>query len=90
MRVMYNSPKKRKQDYVLEFAGNNHHWLTLSLPDQPKLVPFVILLCLTPDDFTHQGTASGWERVKIGKSIYLIPKQNIIPTRNIDSDQLKR
>ena len=28
-----------------------------------KTVPFVILLCLTPDDFTYQGRASGWERV---------------------------
>ena len=28
-----------------------------------KTFPFVILLCLTPDDFTHQGIASGWERV---------------------------
>ena len=25
---------------------------------------FVILLCLTPDDFTRQGRAFGWERVK--------------------------
>ena len=28
-----------------------------------KTVPVVILLCLTPDDFTYQGRASGWERV---------------------------
>ena len=26
--------------------------------------PFVVLLCLTPDDFTRQWRASGWERVK--------------------------
>ena len=38
--------------------------LTLSLPDRILTVPFVILLCLTPDDFTHQWRASGWERVK--------------------------
>ena len=25
--------------------------------------PFVILLYLMPDDLTHQGRASGWERV---------------------------
>ena len=25
----------------------------------------MILLCLMPDDFTHQERASGWERVKI-------------------------
>ena len=36
--------------------------LTLSFLDQPNC-PFVILLCLTPDDVTHQGRASGWERV---------------------------
>ena len=28
-----------------------------------KTVPVVILLCLTPDDFTYQGRASGCERV---------------------------
>ena len=34
--------------------------LTLSLPDWTKLSPLiVILLCLKPDDFTHQGRASG-------------------------------
>ena len=37
--------------------------LTISLPVQPKLVAFVILLCLTPDDFTQQGRVCGWERV---------------------------
>ena len=26
-------------------------------------LPFVILLCLTPDELTRQGRASGWERV---------------------------
>ena len=33
-------------------------------PRLAKTAPFVILLCLTPDDFTCQGRASGWERVK--------------------------
>ena len=28
-----------------------------------KFLKFVILLCITPDDFTHQGRASGRERV---------------------------
>ena len=28
-----------------------------------QTVPFVILLCLMPDDFTCQWRASGWERV---------------------------
>ena len=37
--------------------------LTLSLaPRLAKTSPFVILLCLTPDDRTRQGRASGWER----------------------------
>ena len=35
----------------------------LSSPRPAKTVPFVILLCLTPDDFTCQWRASGWERV---------------------------
>ena len=32
-------------------------------PRAAKSGHFVILLCLTPDDFTHQRRASGWERV---------------------------
>ena len=39
----------------------------LSSPRPAKTVPFVILLCLTPDDFTRQWRASGWERVKYYK-----------------------
>ena len=35
----------------------------LSSPRPAKTVPFVILLCLMPDDFTHQWRASGWESV---------------------------
>ena len=31
-------------------------------PRLAKTVSFVILLCLTPDDFTCQERASGWER----------------------------
>ena len=38
--------------------------VNLSSPRLAKTVPFVILLCLTPDDFTRQGRSSGWERVK--------------------------
>ena len=34
-------------------------------PRPAKTGPFIILLCLTPDDFTHQRRASGWERVKL-------------------------
>ena len=36
----------------------------LSSPKLAKTIPFVILLCLMPDDFTCQWRASGWERVK--------------------------
>ena len=52
--------------------------LTFPLPDRPK--PFVILLCLTPDDFTRQWRASGWERVnedqlcKTIQIVILLPK----------------
>ena len=34
--------------------------LTISLLDRSN---FVILLCLTPNNFTHQGRATGWERI---------------------------
>ena len=33
-------------------------------PRPAKTVPFVSLLCLMLYYFTHQGRASGWERVK--------------------------
>ena len=38
-------------------------------PKPAKTVPFVSLLCLTLYDFTRQGRASGWERVKISLNI---------------------
>ena len=34
------------------------------LPRPAKTTSFVNLLCLRGDDFTFQGRASGWERVK--------------------------
>ena len=34
-------------------------------PRAAKSGHFVILLCLTPDDFTRQQRASGWERVNL-------------------------
>ena len=37
--------------------------VNLFSPRTAKTAPFVILLCLTPDNFTRQGRASGWERV---------------------------
>ena len=46
------------------------HWaicpflfLNLFSPTPAKTVAFVILFCVTPDDFTRQGRASGWELV---------------------------
>ena len=39
-------------------------WFLFAVIRLAKTGPFVILLCLTPDDFTRQGRASGWERVK--------------------------
>ena len=51
----------------------------ISVFNLPKIVnpfpprrSFVILLCLMPGDFTHQGEASGWERV-ICPSLFLNP-----------------
>ena len=44
-------------------------------PFSPRLaqtIHFVILLCLTPDDFTRQGKASGWERVKWFEQLSLL------------------
>ena len=46
--------------------------LNISSRRPVKTVPFVILLCLMPDDFTHQWRASGWERVNIFMMIVLI------------------
>ena len=39
------------------------HLFNLSSHRPAKIDPFVILLCLTPDDFTRRWRASGWERV---------------------------
>ena len=38
-------------------------FLNLFSPTPAKTIPFVVSLCLTPDDFTRQGRASGWEMV---------------------------
>ena len=46
-------------------------FLNLSSPRPAKTVPIVILLCLTPDDFTCQWRASGWERVNEYYYFYL-------------------
>ena len=46
--------------------------LTFPLPVRPKPPPYVILLCLMSDDFTRQGRASGWERVKRYKLVWLV------------------
>ena len=42
---------------------SNKQPFNLSSPRPAQTVPFVILLCLTPDDFTRQWRASGWEMV---------------------------
>ena len=41
-----------------------------------KVYTIVILLCLTPDDFTRQWRASGWERVKIRMPYWIMWKSN--------------
>ena len=52
---------------VLPVSMSTVNWvllhLNLSSPRPAKTVSFVVLLCLTPDDFTRQWRASGWERV---------------------------
>ena len=44
-------------------------------PRPAKTDPFSILICLTPDNFTCQWRASGWERLTrpIGLSLFLNP-----------------
>ena len=41
-------------------------------PRAAKSGHFVILLCLTPGNFTHQRRASGWERVKVPGDLWLV------------------
>ena len=44
-------------------------------PRADKSVHFIILLCLTPDNFTRQRRAPGWERVKVdGKGLKWVGK----------------
>ena len=56
----------QKNPGLLRFLRKSENQaLTPSLLDRPnlaKIEPFVILLCLTPDNFTCQQRASGWER----------------------------
>ena len=57
----------------------NYHKLNISSPRPAKTVPFVFLLCLTPDDFSRQWRASGWERVKEKiLSVYSTSEQFIV------------
>ena len=42
----------------------NDNYINPFIPRLAKTGPFVILLCVMPDDFTHQGRASSRERVK--------------------------
>ena len=55
--------KSNQNNQFLNITG--HAFINSFSPRLAKTVPFVILLCLTPYDFTCQGRASGWERVKI-------------------------
>ena len=53
--------------------------LTFPLPDQPKPSPLLLfLLCLTPDDFTHQWRATGWEKVNGNAKIDLPTIFNVL------------
>jgi hypothetical protein len=45
--VPYKALVKGTENQIVKLT----HWVTLR-PDAPY---FIILLCLTPDDFTHQG-----------------------------------
>ena len=39
-------------------------------PRLAKTVPFVIFLCITPEDFTRQWRASGWEHLQLYVKLY--------------------
>ena len=60
-----DSPEKNCNIILLaeNFIFINFFTVNLSSPRPAKTVPFVILLCLMPDDFTDQWRASRWERV---------------------------
>ena len=54
-------------EYKLGISAMHFSSLLASFPRprQAKICPppFVILLCLMPDDFTHRGRTSWWEKV---------------------------
>ena len=54
-----------------ELNGNRSN----AMSNLPKLVP-LILYYITPDDFTHQGRASGWERVNACVVCTTVTKEN--------------
>ena len=54
-------------------------------PRPAKTVPFVSLLCLTLYNFTRQGRASGWERVK--RNFYCFVRQkDLYETLGVNRD----
>ena len=58
---------KNKQNTLFQEAYAELYYLPISLskPFPSQTGPFIILLCLTPENFTSQGRASGWERVNL-------------------------
>ena len=55
-------------------------------PRAAKSGHFVILLCLTPDDCTHQRKTSGWEKV----NITMVSRQYTLYYTFIHSFQVKK
>ena len=58
--VSYDDDEGNRRSYASVVLGKLFNFFS-STP--AKTIPFVILLCLTADDFTRRGRASGWERI---------------------------
>ena len=62
-------------------SSAHHSSLTLFPPiDRSKTIPFFILLCLTPDDFTRPGRTPGWSRVNFPPPDMTRPNPPLIKT----------
>ena len=73
--------------FSLEIAGETLGIIIHFPPWPAKIAPFVILLCLMPDNFTHQGRASGWEKVNWAylSTLFLINPLPPRPAKTVSS-----
>ena len=66
-----------------------HTRFNLFSPRPAKTVPFVILRCLTPDDFTRHGRASGWEGWWVNVCPHVGQVINVAPYGFLKSEEMK-